>query len=206
MSMVTVSRKSKRVYARKFDHDLARELRIVDGWTYKQLRERFGVSETALRRVVDPEFRAKLDTYQKKWGMGGVCRRCRRCATRLVTHSTRRSGLCPACWSESRQTRFRLDERGQLVAIRCSTCKRWRGPDLFASSRSKNRGKRTECRECGTKLRQAYRERHKLPCVGCGRPALPASEKRTSGGGEPRCRACYYESRREQASVRRERA
>ena len=83
----------------------------------------------------------------------------------------------------------------------CFKCREWKADEGFPHKNSgglRRRGRSNYCRSCETIARQQYRERIKVPCVGCGKPALPQSEKGTRGRAEPRCRSC---SRRAYAAV-----
>jgi len=190
MSLVTVSTKRKRIYPRKFDHDEARKLHVVDGVGITELARRYGVSYNGMRRVLDAEFRKKLDALSVSYIMSGICSVCGGPRNRY-----HRSGLCRKCSNEKKQTRFRFNEWGEVAAIRCSTCREWKPPELFPSGKA-SRGYHQQCRTCQTKARQDYRERHKVPCVDCGKPALPPGEKGTSGAPFPRCRTCFYQSQK----------
>ena len=108
MSLVTVSKKRNRVYPRRFDHDEARTLYIMEGWTLSALARHFGVTPSAVKRVVDPA--TKLRMYEKSLAflMSGECRACGGPRNLYGRHSKpyESSGLCRRCWSESKQTRF----------------------------------------------------------------------------------------------------
>lgn len=195
MSLVTVSTKRKRIYPRKFDHDEARRLRVMEGWSYARLARHFRVSRAGVARVVNPDVRRRMPEYTDRWVMGGECRACGGPCAR------NHRDYCRKCASERSRTRFRYDELGQLAGIRCITCKQWKAPDFFPSDVGSSLGKGKQCRECGTKARQAYRERNKVPCTFCGAPCLPPREKMTNGAPFPRCRPCFY---RHQAEERRD--
>lgn len=165
----------------------------MDDWSYPALAERYGVTITAVRRVCDREFRLKLEAKTTKYAMSGVCANCGKPRSKYHTHPT--SGdLCRECWAESKQTRFLLDAAGEVVEVRCGSCKEWKAVDQFSHSTGASRGLRGTCRSCDTAKRQNYRERHKEPCVDCGSPALPPSEKKSGAGRGadfPRCWPCY---------------
>jgi hypothetical protein len=111
---------------------------------------------------------------------------CVDCGAQCRTVSKR----CRECHL-ARVTKPAVDSAGRVF---CTSCEKWLSSALFAfDSRKSERGfRRLYCRECETAARRAYRDRHKVPCVGCGAPALPLNEKRTNGGREPRCRACFH--------------
>ena len=85
------------------------------------------------------------------------------------------------------------------TTLECVICKRWL-PDSEFAHHPRNKARRfhhRQCRECGTKARQDYRERHKIPCEKCGKPRLPHSEKRRKGVRDSGlCLACYRETLR----------
>lgn len=198
MSLVTISTKRKRIYSRKFDHDEARRLRVMQGWSYARLARHFGVSRAAVARVVNPDVRRRMQEYTDRWVMGGECRACGGPCAR------NHRDYCRKCASERSRTRYRYDELGQLASLRCTTCKQWKSPETFPSNRTRPFAKHHECRECGTKARQAYRERHKVPCTFCGAPCLPPKEKATNGAPFPRCRPCFLGQQTEERRAVRE--
>jgi hypothetical protein len=174
-----------RVYQRRFDWDEARRLRS-DGRTYAQIARRCGVSHTAVLRVLNDDRQAervRLAARQR----GGMCVDC----GREISRNTSRPVLrCVPCWALSITTTVRDGE------IRCVGCHEWKPDNEFPRNRAKGRvmarGRHSSCRSCLTVARREYRERHKVPCVGCGRPALPANEKGKRGGSVPRCRSCFH--------------
>lgn len=83
-------------------------------------------------------------------------------------------------------------------ALRCVTCHEWKSDEDFpldAGGRKARRGRHKECRPCGTISRQKYREQRKVPCIGCGKAALPPGEK-AGRSPFPRCRDCYNADRK----------
>jgi ribosomal protein L37AE/L43A len=175
---------SPRVYERKFDWDEARQL-YVSGVALKDIAERFGVTYNAVRLAVNDEARKRAREYLANWQRSGVCPDCGTQTTRRATTGDTR---CIDCASRRRATSVRS------TALLCSGCRKWKPDDDFPLNRVKRgkqrRGRHNFCRACSTKARQDYRERHKVPCVSCGKPALPPSEKGTHGAAFPRCRSC----------------
>lgn len=195
MSFVTVG-KNGRIYPRKFDHDEARE-RYAAGESSSALAREYGVTQTAVWTVVSAKGAKWRDSERLK-GAG----RCRRCgdptnAQSVYTHP-RSKGLCTSCANDDQATSVRADE------LQCSVCRAWKPDEAFPHNHSERFRRRTRhgtCRRCLTAARQEYRERHKVPCVGRGKPALPPSEKRTNGSDVPRCRSCFNAAQRVQAGT-----
>lgn len=170
---------------RRFDWDEARRLR-AKGWTYPALADRFEVSKMAVRLACNDGARARNRARNAAYQSSGVCPECGGQATRHYGPLGQRR--CKSCAGKARATNVRDG------TLRCKTCREWKPDDAFPFNRAgskAHRGRHDTCRVCSTKLRQAYRERHKMPCVGCGRPVLPPNEKTTHGSDVPRCRDCY---------------
>lgn len=196
MSLEYQSTFRNRVYKRKFDHDEARK-RWLKGETVADLAREYNVSYAAVARAVDWRVRVRMDATTREYMSNpenlerlnyDVCA----CGNRKRNISEK----CRDCYLADRATQ--INENGDLW---CYDCKNYRPSAEFpfvAASPSRN-FKGGQCRGCATKARQSYRERHKLPCVGCGSPALPPNEKRTRGSGVPRCRTCFY---KDQAAAR----
>lgn len=179
---------------RKFDHDEARRRRAA-GETYVSIARDLGVTPTAVARVCDWRLRAKMDALVamrqrvngNPYNYRGTCVDC---GGRCRTGSQR----CGPCHAEHVRKAPPFDERGWLY---CNTCETYRPQSEFPlAAREVGRGGRhTQCRACGTKARQAYRERHKVPCDTCGKPCLPPNEKGARRADRARCRDCYHASR-----------
>lgn len=202
MSMETVSTKRKRVYPRKFDHELAREM-AAKGFNASEIRRHLGntVTVTAIQRVINPHIRKRMEERTSRYLMGGTCSKCGANRTRYLhprskqTQMYKDSGLCRKCWGESRQTRFRLDQEENIVEVRCTKCKRWYPPEIFPKNKSGTNGYHNLCKGCGSAVRSEYRERQKVPCVVCGTLCLPPREKGSRAANVARCRPCYYDLR-----------
>ena len=200
--METVSTKKNRIYKRKFDHDLAREM-AAKGFTAGEIRRHLGntVSITAIMRVIDPKTNARLAAGVKKYLNSGICMKCGVNRTKFnhprgTGREYQDSGMCRKCWAESRQTRFRLDEEEKVIEVRCTKCKNWFPSEVFPRSRSGTRGYHNLCTSCSTKMRTKYRENSKVPCAVCGSAlVLPPNEKGEKGSPIPRCRACFDDLR-----------
>lgn len=165
MSMVTVSRVRNRVYQRKFDHDEARRLHAEEGLGWAEIGRRLGVHPASVMRVCDPRTRERM----RLAGLRHAYVPCTVCGEPCSRY--RQQGdypRCQRCAGADRQTRFRLDELGQVAAVRCQACRRWLDPGLFQRNRTDSRGIHEQCRECGTRARRAYRQAGRVPCEGCG--------------------------------------
>lgn len=193
VSLVTVG-KNGQIYPRKFDHEEAARLR-ADGWTYQRLADHFGVSVPGMMRVLNPNVRAKFDAHARR----NILRKRRPCkggCGKLVwAHYTNReiTGFCPGCLG-----RERAESVGDTTLL-CSNCEQWKPDDEFVSDRNQKarRGRHNICRACQPAVRQAYRERHKVPCATCGAPCNPPQENGRRAGNVPRCRSCFYEAQRQ---------
>lgn len=187
MSMVTVSAKRNRVYARKFDHEEAKRLH-ERGMSIAAIAEKLGASHSGVKRVVDPVYRELLAARTRSYVRSGSCPDC---GTQTTYHRDGDS-RCVKC---AAKLRSKVDEEQGLAY--CPKCKQWLPVEDFprASSRAA-RGLHGECRACGSARRRDYRERRKVPCVQCGAPCLPASEKGARGRDTGLCRACWHASRR----------
>lgn len=189
---------------RRFDHDAARAL-LAAGFYQKDVAAMLGVSGHSIWRIASEKNRINTSERAKtRWR--GTCSKCGGpCVSE--THPAKRKrptpprALCQKCLGISRRQRFRFDELGQVAAVKCETCKEFKHPEAFGAGIKfrdvRPQGFHSCCRACLTKLRQDYRERHKVPCDRCGNPRLPAGEK----GGRAKkdsglCKACYQESRR----------
>lgn len=178
---------------RKFDYDEAARLR-AEGLTYQAIAERFGVTAMAVYWAVNEEARERAIARNTEWQRSGTCPDCGGPSTR---HSITKSLRCKACFDRTQATSVHEDE------LRCFRCREWKPDEAFPRNRSGRklrRGRHNFCRACSTVVRQEYRERHKVPCVGCGAPALPPREKGSDGADVPRCRSCYDASRQKVAA------
>lgn len=197
MSLTYRSTQRNRVYTRKFDHEEAKR-RYEAGESPAALAREYGVTINAVRRVVIPGERARMAAtaleHHRRKGNPSQYWDCPDCGARA-----RKGHRCRACYLIAR-----YEERPQPIdavgRVYCYRCRAYRPADEFSfDPRWPKRGFRREvCRACDSARRQDYRERHKLPCVGCGRPALPPNEKGTRGARVPRCRACFHAWQREQ--------
>lgn len=186
MSMVTRSKKRKRVYQRKFDHDQARKL-YKEGASVYSLARRFNVTTNAVRRVLDPEIRRRMDATTRRYAMQGVCQLCGR--DDISNNAT----VCRDCMPIYYATTVRED------TLLCSKCHKWKPDEDFQLTPSKRlharRKRRYQCRACMNKARQDYRERTKVPCVECGQPRSGPSEMRQNARKGIRdgglCRECW---------------
>lgn len=183
MSLVTVSKKRNRVYQRRFDHEEAAK-RHHSGESMMSLAREYGVSVTAIERVVKPGKRERMNFYTRRSTMSGVCIDCGK------TGITKRSSRCMECSSRSRITTVRPD------TIHCGRCERWLPDDAFRHSEKNtpsHRYRNRRCRECETQARKEYRDRNKVPCDGgCGIMVEGKGRSRRGAPGRPfLCRNCW---------------
>lgn len=186
---------------RTFSWDEAKRLRS-QGLTYREIANHLGVSDSAVVFACDDRQRAMAENYKAEWQRRNTCVDCgKRTSRNRLGHVSR----CLSCSAKARATTVRE------TTLRCSSCGEWKPDNAFPYSRAArqtHRGRHQQCRACQTIARRAYRNRHKVPCVGCGKPALPPSEKGTHGTSQPRCRDCMYDWMRlpEQREAARKRA
>lgn len=190
---VTFVGKNGRVYQRKFDHEEAQR-RYAAGELASALAREYGVTRHAVASVVSDRTKATRRRYEMHVKLAGVCERCS--APTNLAAQRNGSRFCRDCASDNQATSV-----GDGVLM-CFKCREWKLDDDFphtVSGAIRRRGRHSFCRACQTKARQEYRERRKVPCVVCGKPALPPNEKTTRGALLARCRECYHESLRVQA-------
>ena len=188
---------SARVYERKFDWDEATR-RYECGDPIKEIAADLNVTYTAVYRVVRSDVRERMRVTGAAWIMSGVCEEC----GKPGVSRNREHPRCEECATKARATSV-----GDGI-LQCMSCREWMPDDGFPMNRAGRvlrRGRHYNCRVCLTKQRQDYRERHKIPCVKCGGPRLPQSEK--NGGARKHiirdsglCLACYQRSRRKVAA------
>jgi hypothetical protein len=179
---------------RKFDYEEARHLYETSGLTQREVGLLFGVSDSAVWFAIHPEAMRRARRRSSEWHRGGRCPDCGGPSTRYSKTQSRR---CRDCTNARQVTSVRADG-----TLRCGTCREWKPSEAFPFSRSKNRargGRSLQCRACQTILRQAYRERHKVPCRNCGQPRLAPNETGARYRGHNQtglCLRCYRESLR----------
>lgn len=162
----TYSLKKRRVYERKFDHEEARRLHS-EGMALHAIARHFGVSDNAVRRVVDLEFREMMDKKTRAWiektkrapCLGG-------CGTRVWLQNQARTGYCHRCLPAKRNE-WTVRE-GELL---CRRCEQWKPDRDFPLNRkskrrkdgtpsASRRGRDPWCRSCATAVRRAHRHAH----------------------------------------------
>lgn len=193
MSLIYVG-KNGRTYERRFDHDEARRLRD-EGWTYGALGKRYGVDASAVWQAVNDYNRwPEVVERHNQWMRDNNRELCKGGCGRLVwTLHRDRSGMCPECSGKARSVTARPGE------LRCSHCKKWKPDDRFPLARQRRgarRGRHSTCRACQAEVRQATRERRKVPCIECGAPCLPPAEKGLRRGDSGLCRNCWLDAQR----------
>lgn len=173
---------------RRFDWDEARRLRRT-GMSYAEIARRVGVSPHAVKRACDAHYR-NADALRQSLYQRGTCSECGEpCSWNRYRQE---KPICRDCSHVKKATSVRPD------SLYCASCREWKHDNEFAFSRSASkprRGRHRQCRACQTEARQAYRERHRVPCACCGAPALPPNEKGPRGAPYPRCRACFHTGR-----------
>src|SRR5688500_3221363 len=135
-----------RVYERKFDWDEARRLYDA-GWNKTAMARHFGVSWHSVHRALDPLARAKAAAISRAWQRGGVCPGCGKRATRTGP----KQHLCVACAAKGKA-------KVKDGSAYCPTCDVWKPLAEFSFSNTRpTRGVHTECRDCSTRRRKAWR-------------------------------------------------
>lgn len=172
--------------ARKFDWDEAKR-RYQAGESQVEIARSVGVSITAVRFALYPLERASSRKRRAEWQRQAVCAVCGGQCSRTSGQDPA-SYRCRDCFNKAQAISVRDNE------LQCMTCRQWKHDTEFFHNRSLTlrRGRGKVCRVCDTALRQARRERIKIPCDKCGKPRLPAQETRGATG---LCRDCYQLSR-----------
>jgi hypothetical protein len=196
VSLTYQSKLRDRVYVRKFDHEDARR-RHQAGESISSLAQEYGVSHNAVLLVVSDQARATRRAYEEWQKTAGRCRRCG--APMHIVSFYRGSRFCRDCALDNLATSV-----GDGV-LRCTTCREWKPDEDFPRNRrepKRRRGRHHQCRACCTRRRQEYREKNKVPCIGCGTLVLRPSEKGRRRAPWPRCRSCAQRGiRPEQAAT-----
>lgn len=163
---------------RRFDWDEARR-RHANGESLTSLAAEYGVTATAVWRVMDSERLARGYARNAAWIRAGQCPDCGGPATRHRKDAVCR---CRACAIKAAATSARDGE------LQCVTCRRWKPDSSFPHHRGQpgRRYRHSCCRACLTEQRRAYREARKVPCShGCGTLVL-----HENGGKPPECHPC----------------
>lgn len=143
-----------RVYVRKFDHEEARK-RYEAGARVADLAREYGVTDSAVSKVVVPERYAKDLRRKSEWQRNGTCPDCGGRASR--NHGKIGQHRCISCAAALKATSVREHE------LRCSRCREWKPDDAFSSNRKeqRRRGRHKFCRRCSTVVKREYRERNR---------------------------------------------
>lgn len=156
MSLVTVSEKRNRTYARAFDHDECKRLRAL-GWSYPKLAAYFAVSEAGVARVCDAKTRERMDAYTAQY-LRDKREPCKGgCGVLVWTHMKNRSGYCPACAAALIAAPNVRDNE-----LRCTRCGEWKPDEDFYKASGKclaRRGRKTACKSCDNAARRGHRRR-----------------------------------------------
>lgn len=151
---------STRTYPRRFDWDDAR-IGFANGETPKALANEYGVSETAVRRVVIPGEQEKDNLRKAQWQSSGVCADCGTSCTHPNHPSQGAFGvpLCEPCSGRRRRTRFVATEWGLMA--RCFSCGEIKTLDNYpGGTRYKDvrpKGVHGCCRACQTEIKRRWR-------------------------------------------------
>lgn len=154
VSTVTVSVKRNRSYPRSFDWDEARRLRAT-GKSWNELARHFNVSESAIRRVVIPGERERINTRVITWVREhrpheGVCPDCGGTAAQA---KYRPGSLCRDCRSKRQTTTARE------TTLQCSCCRLWLPDESFPRKATANsrRQRHSICTPCGKVMKRDWR-------------------------------------------------
>ncbi len=158
MSLTTIG-KNGRVYQRKYDHERARWLHDVRGWSYKRLAAHYGVSVTAIEYACNDKTRARMLAAAKA-GNAKKRRPCLGNCGRLVwMHQKNKnpSGYCPTCHG------LRVARTVRETTLLCSRCAEWKPDESFPkqAAAKARRGRHQRCRPCGTAERREHRARNR---------------------------------------------
>jgi hypothetical protein len=138
---------------RRFDHDEARRL-YASGMSGPKLAVQFGVSQTAIYRVVNPAVAKHMADYTTQ-RLRGECSVCGQpCSFNFYQQATPR---CAACYATAMATSVRSD------TLQCTTCKEWKPDSEFPGARQKTyrRGRHRQCRACNTTMKREWRARNR---------------------------------------------
>jgi hypothetical protein len=147
------------------------------GESVAALADEYDVTVTAvyqaIRRLNDPALKA-AENATRKAARTTACETCGGPAMKLIGSKLRhnRDGhvLCASCRNKTRRERFRFDETGALIAVRCSSVDcangdRWQPPEHFAGHTNhrdiRPKGVHGLCRACNTVQRKRYRQEHR---------------------------------------------
>lgn len=165
---------------RRFNYDQARE-RYAAGESINDLAARYGVSYTAVYRVVVPRVAERMAETHAAWQRSGECPDCGAQTTRRGKDTSSR---CIPCAVKRVTTSVRD------TTLRCQTCREWKPDEAFPrGNRAARRNRHQQCRSCLTEAKRQWRERNKVPCShGCG--TLVDAKNRRTPDKPPECRPC----------------
>jgi hypothetical protein len=189
-----------REYVRRFDHEEAARRR-ANGERLTDLAREYGVSKSAVAQAIrnlTPEGREAYRESHRAYQRSGVCEVCGGTATVMSQKPTSPDGrnLCARCRRREERTSVRLDDDGNAVWVRCTTCREWRVPADFTRGQRypdlREGGFHNQCRPCNTVLRRSYRQRNRVPCEDCGTPVEGKGRANTRGPADRPylCRPC----------------
>lgn len=149
MTVVSLSGKRNRVYVRRFDYEDARR-RFGAGESALALAAEYGVSNSRIYQVVNPEHGARTARLSAEWMRNGKCDRCGERCSAYSRH-------CTACSAIARTTSVRDGE------LQCSTCHEWKPDAAFPKGGPRcahRRHRHKHCTACQTKAKREYRRRN----------------------------------------------
>lgn len=171
MSLTSRRNGTGRVYVRRFDHEEAAK-RYAAGERVVDLAAEYGVSITAIYRVVTPGAKARDVESARRWRTG-TCEECGGPAMRIISskkeHNPDGRCLCQACRGRASREGVRLDAAGHVAAIQCQLLdcangERWQPPENFGRGARyrdlREGGFHKNCRSCATALKRLYRATH----------------------------------------------
>lgn len=140
-------------YDRRFDWEAATRMYRVGGESLTDIARHFGVSPSAVARVVKEGVRERQAEYHREWQRTGVCPLC---GSPMNKAAEGRGSVCHRCAGLAKVTSVRAKE------LRCGTCGEWKPDRLFPGNRTKphRRFRGYTCTACGTVAKRAWRERH----------------------------------------------
>lgn len=110
---------------RTFDHDECRALYATGEWTQAALAARYGVSDTRVWQIVDPERQQRTNRRASEWTQLHYNKPCDGCGARIWKqgHRPTQTGLCRKCWAETQRTAEHGTESRYCGGCRCAECR-----------------------------------------------------------------------------------
>lgn len=169
------------------------------GYTHADIAVILGCSAQWVYYLLNPDARARLNARSRAWMTSGTCARCGGQMTRNKQglYTTGKPYVhCGKCRAEL-DAEAGFARRVQGDTLLCRTC-HVRKPFSAYPQRmvrrflERRKGRAPRCTACDTAARIAYRERHRVPCLACGRPRTGDGKRRNQRGIDTGlCRDCY---------------